>query len=85
MGCFNKVGFYSNLPIKCQDDIVYFICATFGKLTDNTYCMIWLNLFVYQFLVSMNEYGSIDDIIKDKNVIAIEKLFGNNIENYQYY
>ena len=80
MGCFNKVGFYSNLPIKCQDDIVYFICATFCKLTDNTYCHDMVEPICLPIFGKYDEYGSIDDIIKDKNVIAIEKLFGNNIE-----
>ena len=80
MGCFNKVGFYSNLPIKCQDDIVYFICATFGKLTDNIYCHDMVEPICLPIFGKYDEYGSIDDIIKDKNVTAIEKLFGNNIE-----
>ena len=34
MGCYNMVGFYSNLPIKANDDIVYFICASYGNLYD---------------------------------------------------
>lgn len=27
MGCFNKMGFYSHLPITAGDEIVMFICA----------------------------------------------------------
>lgn len=28
MGCFNKIGFYSHLPITYDNDIVYFICIS---------------------------------------------------------
>ena len=27
MGCFNKTGFFSHLPITCGDDIALFVCA----------------------------------------------------------
>ena len=31
MGCFNKTGFFSHLPITCGDKIVMFVCADHGK------------------------------------------------------
>lgn len=80
MGCFNKVGFYSNLPIKYEDEIVYFICATFGKLTDNTYCNDMVEPICLPIIGTYDEYGSIDNIVKDSNVIAIEEKFGNDIK-----
>lgn len=79
MGCFNKVGFYSNLPIKCGDDIVYFICATFGKLTDNTYCNDMIEPICLPIFGKYNDYGSIDTIIRDKNVCSIENEFNKSI------
>jgi len=79
MGCFNKVGFYSNLPIKCEDDIVYFICATFGKLTDNTYCNNMVEPICLPIFGKYNDYGSIDTIIRDKNVCSIEDEFNKSI------
>lgn len=80
MGCFNKVGFYSNLPIKYEDEVVYFICATFGKLTDNTYCNDMVEPICLPIIGTYDEYGSIDNIVKDSNVIAIEEKFGNDIK-----
>lgn len=92
MGCFNKVGFYSNLPIKYEDEVVYFICATFGKLTDNTYCNDMVEPICLPIIGTYDEYGSVDNIVKDSNVIAIEEKFGNDIkkiidaiEECQYY
>jgi len=46
MGCFNKMGFYSHLPIIAGDEIVMFICVSdrfylnnFAKL-NNSYSQI---------------------------------------------
>ena len=38
MGCFNKIGFHSKLPIKYGDEIVMFICFSHGHINDDTPC-----------------------------------------------
>lgn len=77
MGCFNMVGFYSNLPIKANDDIVYFICASYGKLDDRN--VLEPNSIIEPICLPIfgkyNEYGSIDDIVCDINVQSIERTF----------
>lgn len=77
MGCFNMVGFYSNLPIKANDDIVYFICASYNKLDDSI--VIEPNNVIEPICLPIfgkyDEYGSIDDIVCDRNVQAIENAF----------
>ena len=83
MGCFNKIGFYSHLPITYDNDIVYFICiskkyknhettpiAPFGILEP-----ICLPIFG-----KYDDYGSICDIVRDNNVEYIEKCFNLTIE-----
>ena len=74
MGCFNMVGFYSNLPIKANDEIVYFICASYCKLYDSHViepsCII--EPICLPIFGKYNEYGSIDDIVCDINVQSIE-------------
>lgn len=77
MGCYNMVGFYSNLPIKANDDIVYFICASYGNLYD--YNVLEPNDIIEPICLPIfgkyNEYGTIEDIVCDTNVQAIENTF----------
>ena len=77
MGCFNMVGFYSNLPIKANDDIVYFICASYSKLDDRN--VLEPNDIIEPICLPIfgkyNEYGSIEDIVCDINVQAMEYTF----------
>lgn len=84
MGCFNMVGFYSNLPIKACDDIVYFICGSYGKI-DSTRS-IGTNDIIEPICLPIfgkyNDYGSIEDIVKDDNVKSIEKTFKIPIEEF---
>lgn len=77
MGCFNMVGFYSNLPIKANDDIVYFICASYGKLDDSNVLDPYdiIEPICLPIFGKYNEYGSIDDIVCDINVQSIERTF----------
>lgn len=82
MGCFNKIGFISHLPITEGDDIVFFICADlFGFHTDET--PISPGTMSPLFLPikgKYNDYGGIDDICHDDNVAYIESLFGISIQ-----
>lgn len=83
MGCFNMVGFYSNLPIKANDDIVYFICASYGKLDGSNVLepSSIIEPICLPIFGKYNEYGSIEDIVCDRNVQAIEKTFNIPIQN----
>ena len=83
MGCFNMVGFYSNLPIKANDNIVYFICASYGKLDDSNIiepsCII--EPICLPIFGKYNEYGSIESIVCDRKVQAIERTFNIPMQN----
>lgn len=83
MGCFNMVGFYSNMPIKYQDDIVYFICASYGKLDDSN--VLEPNNIIEPICLPIfgkyNDYGTIEDIVCDINVQTIERTFNMQINN----
>ena len=75
------VGFHSNLPIKVNDDIVYFICASHGKLDGRI--VLEPNDVIEPICLPIfgkyNEYGSIEDIVCDMNVQAIENTFNMSI------
>ena len=85
MGCFNKMGFHSHLPITYGNDIVMFICADNTKkyVIDDTpieiitlYSPMCLPIFG-----KYDEYGFIKDIIPDANTKLIEEKTGKTIED----
>ena len=81
MGCFNKVGFYSHLPIKSEDKIVYFICASYGIFDDIT--PISVNNFIEPISLPLfgryNEYGSIYQIEYNHYTEALENALEMDI------
>lgn len=85
MGCFNSVGFYSKMPIHYKDDVVLFICAGY-KGTTSSYMPIYTvdRFFPIAFQVTgkYDEYGGIEDVVKDVNVELLEKTFGVSIEEF---
>lgn len=82
MGCFNKVGFISHLPITEGDDIVLFICADlFGFHTDETPISPGsMSPLFLPIKGKYDDYGGITDVTHDNNVTYIESLFGLPIE-----
>lgn len=83
MGCFNKIGFYSNLPITIDNKIVYFICIKYNNvLEDNAPIAPYgkLSPFCLPIFGDYNDYGSITNVIKDNNVEYIESLLHLTIE-----
>ena len=82
MGCFNKIGFHSKLPIQRGDEIAYFICISNGRLDDITPC--YFNDFIEPIYLPIfgtyNDYGSIENIEVDNSVEALEKSLGVSIE-----
>ena len=94
MGCFNKIGFYSNLPIMEDDEIVYFPCVYFkgSKIDDTPIGTCYpLSPFCLPLIGKYNDCGSIKDIddISNKHIedffgITAEKLV-KFIENFSDY
>ena len=81
MGSFNKVGFHSHLPICVGDDIVYFICATYGKIYDNTPIdpTSFIEPISLPIFGKYNDYGSIDEIVQNHYTETIEKSLNMDI------
>ena len=71
MGCFNKTGFFSHLPITCGDEIVLFVCAdtyTSKNRKDDTPIGITSSGLVpvaMPFFGKYNDYGGIEDVVDD--------------------
>lgn len=85
MGCFNKMGFYSHLPITYGDDIVMFICVDNTQTNERNNCPIYVDEFYAPYCLPIygkyNDYGFIEDIIKDANTELLESKFGQPIED----
>lgn len=84
MGCFNKIGFYSHLPITCGDDIVYFICISKKYKNHDTTPIAPFGILepiCLPIFGQYDDYGSIDNIVRDNNVEYIEKCFNLTIED----
>ena len=86
MGCFNRTGFLSHLPITYGDEIVVFLLADTTK-TDNIYSMpCYTNSAGYTpvclpFFGIYDDYGSIENVTDDFNSRYFEKKTGMSIEN----
>lgn len=82
MGCFNKIGFYSKLPIKYGDEIVMFICISDGRMNDDTPC--YFNTFLEPIYLPIfgtyNDYGGIENIVRNNAIEALENALGDDIE-----
>ena len=73
MGCFNRTGFYSHLPITYGDDIVMFMCADTSNLYNGKdSCPISVIGTGYvplslPFFGKYDDYGGIEQVVDDGN------------------
>ena len=88
MGCFNKTGFFSHLPITCGDEIVLFVCAdtyTSKHRKDDTPIGITSSGLVpvaMPFFGKYNDYGGIEDVVDDANHQYFKEKVGMGIDEF---
>lgn len=82
MGCFNITGFQTQIPIRRGDEIFVIIGVynkNFSKYkqfsTGYTFTPIYLPIFG-----TYNDYGCIEDVKKDQNVMLFEKITSKTTE-----
>ena len=84
MGCFNKIGFYSHLPIKYGDKIVIFLCTTIKNVQRNDANPIYIDELVQPLSLPIfceyDEYGGGENFEQEANLKLIESVFGTKIE-----
>lgn len=84
MGCFNKIGFYSKLPIIYGDKIVIFLCTTIKNVQRNEANPIYIDELVQPLSLPIfceyDEYGGGENFEQDANLKLIESVFGTKIE-----
>ena len=88
MGCFNKTGFFSHLPITCGDEIVMFVCADSYSRSctrDDTPISVvgsGMTPIAPPFFGKYDDYGSIEDVVDDANHQLFTKIFGMTLEEF---
>ena len=88
MGCFNKTGFFSHLPITCGDEIVLFVCAdtyTSKHRKDDTPIGITSSGLVpvaMPFFGKYNDYGGIENVVDDANHQYFREKVGMGIDAF---
>ena len=84
MGCFNKIGFYSKLPIIYGDKIVIFLCTTIKNVQRNDANPIYIDELVQPLSLPIfceyDEYGGGENFEQDANLKLIESVFGTKID-----
>lgn len=86
MGCFNKTGFFSHLPITCGDEIVLFVCAdtyTSKNRKDDTPIGVTSSGLVpvaMPFFGKYNDYGGIENVVDDANHQYFREKVGMGID-----
>ena len=85
MGCFNRSGFFSHLPLEYGDEMVAFVC--FGSRNkhnrfDN--CPIGVNSSLTPICLPIfgkyNDYGGIEDVVDDSNYMFFQDKLQISIE-----
>ena len=88
MGCFNKTGFFSHLPITYGDEIVMFVCADSYSRSctrDNTPISVVgtsMTPIAPPFFGKYDDYGSIEHVVDDANHQLFTKIFGMTLEEF---
>lgn len=81
MGCFNRMGFISNIPLIEGDDTVMFICLEHNDHYLRISPIASLIPVAPPIYGKYDDYGTINNIVKDANVKIIEEYFDNDIES----
>jgi hypothetical protein len=88
MGCFNKTGFFSHLPITYGDEIVLFVCVDTlnGDVKrDSTPIDVTSNGLtpaLMPFFGKYNDYGSIEAVVEDANYKFFTEKIGMSLEDF---
>jgi len=88
MGCFNKTGFFSHLPITYGDEIVMFVCAdrySRACTRDNTPISVvgtGMAPIAPPFFGKYDDYGAIEHVVDDANHKLFTKIFGMTLEKF---
>ena len=83
MGCFNKIGFVSGLPIQCGDKTVLIFLDGKNNSEEKSGVVYSDDFFaptLFPIFGNYDDYGKIENIIRDENVKFIEDLFGVDID-----
>ncbi len=85
MGCFNKIGFISGLPIHAGDPtvLVFMKKSPYSDeaLSGVTYSTDWFTPAFLPIFGDYDDYGKIENIVKNSATEFIEKFFGAEIDN----
>ena len=87
MGCFNKTGFFSHLPIQYGDEIVLFVFADQSKAYKRSSCPIdptggGLTPICPPFFGKYNDYGGIENVVDDPNHKYFTKVVGMTVDKF---
>ena len=85
MGCFNRTGFLSHLPIGYEDEIVVFLLADNTKVEYQTSIPCYPNSGGYTplclpFFGTYDDYGGIENVVDDFNSRYLKKKVGMSVE-----
>ena len=89
MGCYNRTGFFSHLPITAGEDIVMFLCADVSRAFNNNRkdsCPIsivggGITPLAAPFFGKYDDYGGIEDVVEDANYTYFKKRYGLTLED----
>ncbi len=83
MGCFNKIGFISGLPIQCGDPtVLIFMKAKKNRdISGVTYPTDWFTPAFLPIFGSYDDYGKIENVQVNNVTKFIEEFFEDSIDN----
>lgn len=85
MGCFNRSGFFSHLPLEYGDEMVAFVCCgSRNKHNRFDNCAIGVNSSLTPICLPIfgkyNDYGGIEDVVDDSNYMFFKDKLQISIE-----
>lgn len=85
MGCFNRSGFFSHLPLEHGDEMVAFVCCgSRNKHNRFDNCPIGVNSTLTPICLPIfgkyNDYGGIEDVVDDSNYMFFKDKLQISIE-----